>query len=288
MLQERIVWSELHCLRVNEHELQLGRMLRIQKRRNDHIKADRLTLLCSTCHKKVRSVCKIEHLDLLRKSRISYGNRKLRRAVSERIVVEHRLQRNNRRCAVRHLDSYTAWKRHNSYATHFEGHSDLSMDAFDRSHLHSRSKHDLIQRHGRANHCGNLLYIDLIVLKRRTDHHVVLIQFRLTDGMLLASVIMKKVKRRELILTELLTVVDSRKILQNRNYDLLPDHFHIICRSFGLCRDYRFSRNFRLNRSHIDFLVLLFKLLIYHIIFLRNFLLGILGIILLFVFQIIF
>ena len=87
---------------------------------------------------------------------------------------------------------------------------------------------------------------------------------------------MKQIQRRELIPAEFLAVIDPWKILHNRNHDLLSDHLHIICRCVGTDRFYRghrFCRAFRPYRIHIDFLVLIFELLINNIIFLRNFLL---------------
>ena len=82
MLEERIVCSELHHLRVDEDKLELSRMLCIQEGCDDHIESHRLTLLCSAGNKKVRCICKVKGLHLLGDG-ISDSDRKFRLAVSE-------------------------------------------------------------------------------------------------------------------------------------------------------------------------------------------------------------
>ena len=88
MFQKFCVCIEFHHLRINEHEFEFRRMLGIQKRRDNDIQSDGLTLLGSTSDKQVRCGRKIEGLDLLRNG-VSESNRKFIFAVTERGIIEH-------------------------------------------------------------------------------------------------------------------------------------------------------------------------------------------------------
>ena len=143
MLQESIVCSKLHHLRVHKHKLQFRRMLGIQQRRNDDIKSHRLTLLGRTRNKKVRSISQVESLHFLSDC-VSKGNRKFSLAVTEGRIVQSSLQRHYGRLAVRNLYTYRIRQCHDTYLLGAKRHSYLLAKTLDGRNLDTRCRHDLI------------------------------------------------------------------------------------------------------------------------------------------------
>ncbi len=126
MLYERLICSELHHLRVYENEFKFRRMLGIQERRHYHIQSYGLALLCRSGNKEVRCISKVKNLDPLG-NRISYGYRKLRLALTESGIIEHRLERHNGRRAVGHLNSDAIRQRHYTHPLGIQCHGYLPV-----------------------------------------------------------------------------------------------------------------------------------------------------------------
>ncbi len=130
VLEKALVGSELDHLGVNEHELELRRVLGIEQGGHYHVKSHRLTLLRSARYKKVRSLSEVKHLDVPCDC-AAYGHRKFGLCVAESIIIEHGLERHHGRLAVGDLDSDGIVKLHDADALCPERDSDVALHGLD-------------------------------------------------------------------------------------------------------------------------------------------------------------
>ena len=101
------------------------------------------------------------------------------------------------------------------------------MNIFDRSHAHTRSKHNLVECDCRTYYSSHFFNLDLVVLKGRTDKKIILVKFRLAHLMLTLGIISKNIKWWKFKSLKFLTVVDSRQVFKNRNHDVTPDYLDL-------------------------------------------------------------
>ena len=217
----------------------------------------------------MRSIGKVEGLHLLGNG-ISYRYRKLCLAVTEGLVVEHRLQRNDGRSVVRNLDSDTVRQCDDSHSACSKSHGYLPVEILDCGHAHTGRRNHLVKSHSRSYHRCHPVHLDPVILKGSPDTVVIDVQLLLAHLMLSFRIILQKIKRRELETLQLLTVIYPWKLLRNLFSKVITHNdFHLS----GWIHDRLCMNIFRFhdrNRNSRDLVIQQFKRL--HILRLGNWL----------------
>ena len=139
-------------------------MLGVQQGCHDRIETYGLALLCRSCHKKMRSIRKVEDLYALLDG-VADGDREFSLAAGKRLVVENGPHRDDGRTVIGDLDTYRVGQGHHTHSLGMQVHADVFLQFLDFGNLHSRSRIDLVQGHGRAYHGHDILHSDFICLQ---------------------------------------------------------------------------------------------------------------------------
>ena len=162
MVEQLAVGRELHHLGVDEHKLELRRMLGVQQRSHYHIESHRLTLLCSTGYQKVRGIGQVKDLDLLRNG-IAYGYGQFGLALAEGGIVQERLQRHYRRRVVGHFDTHRVGEGNHPHSPGIQRHGYIVLKVLYGRNLHSGGRIDLVQGDRGAHNGLHVHHLDLVV-----------------------------------------------------------------------------------------------------------------------------
>src|SRR3712207_5577436 len=113
MILNHRIDAELYLLGVDQHKLQLGRMLLVKQRSDNGIQPHGFTLSRRSRHQHVRHFTEIEHENLVRDC-FSENNRQFKLGFLKLLAANHALSRNNLRIFVRHLDTDCSFSRYGS------------------------------------------------------------------------------------------------------------------------------------------------------------------------------
>ena len=216
MALELRVERQLDLLRIDQHELQLRRMLFVEQRRDDRVQADRLALSGRPGYEQVRHLGQIDHERLVL-NRLAQHDRNVVLRLLKLHRLDNRVHRHDLLVLVRHLDADRPLARYRSDDPDTEGRQaqrDVVLQILDLGNAHARRRHDLVQRHGRADRRLDFLDADAEVLERLLDPVLVLddLLARHAD---LDAVVLEQLDRRALVRRQI-----ERRIVQ-RALDLV-------------------------------------------------------------------
>ena len=216
VLEELVVCRELDHLRVDEHELEFGRVLGVEERCDDDVEAYGLALLGGACNQEVGSVAEVEYLDLLG-YRVADGHRQLVFAGAEGFAVEQALQRHDRGVVVGDFDSHRIRERDNADALGIHLHADVFLQFLDFGDAHAGGQGHSVKGDGGAYLGLDLGDFYLVVLERSAYLVVVALELFVRRKPAVGGVGFEKVEGRGLVFGKAFgrveAVVDGRQFL---------------------------------------------------------------------------
>ena len=165
MLHEAGIIAKLRLLGVDEHQLQLGWPLSIEEGCDNHIQANRLTLLCGTGNQKMRGIRKIEDLhvagDLL-----TDGDGQFSRTGTE-FFRRHQLSyRYGRSHLVCDLKANTVFEYGCHHTLRLQSDRDVICQITYCGHLRILRRIDFIQCHCWPGDCLYVFHLNIVVRQR--------------------------------------------------------------------------------------------------------------------------
>ncbi len=151
-VRQLIILSELHDLRINEHQPHLVRRPRHEQSRKDRIHADRFARAGGTRDQHVRHLRKVRH-DFTPGHILAERKRQRRLARLPGVALHDFAQENHGRLGIRHLDTHDAFARNRGLHTNTFGlhrQRDIVAELRDFLHAHTRRGKQFVPGHDGA------------------------------------------------------------------------------------------------------------------------------------------
>ena len=206
---------EFHLLRVDEHELELRRVLAVEQADEDGVEAHRLALTGGAGHQEVGHFGQIKDERLVR-NRLADGHRQgcVRRL--ELVGGDQRPHRHHVGRGIRDLDAHGAAARNGRDDPDAEGgeaQGDVVLEVLDLRNPDAGGRHDFVQGHGRAHFRLDARHLDAEVAQRLEDAVLVRFELAFRHAVLAVPVVHQEVDGRKFEAAELKRGVVLAKLL---------------------------------------------------------------------------
>ena len=195
------VGEQFHLFRIDQHQLDLRRVLLVQQVHQDGVDAYRLTLTGRPRNEQVRHFRQIGHKDLVA-DRLSERNGQVHFSALEFLRHQHLLERNDLLFLIRHLDPDSPPPGDGCDDPNTEGRQrkrDVVFQVFDLGNAHPGSRNDLVQGNGRPDRRPNFGDLDLVIEQRLDDLILVRLQLCPVHLHFLVAVIVEQGQHRVLV-----------------------------------------------------------------------------------------
>ena len=169
MIQQPCVAAEFRLLGVDEHQLQLGRTLGVQKRCHNDVQAHRLTLFGGTGDQQVRSIRKVEHLHVAR-NLLADGNGQFCFAGKEFFRCNQLPNRYGRAFLIGHLKAYAVLQNGSHNALSLKSHRHIIGKASNGRDFHALGRINLVQSNSRARDSLDVGHLNVMVGQSLTNN----------------------------------------------------------------------------------------------------------------------